>query len=160
MKYIAITLVIALLAAVGGVGYLYLTANVVVDAVSVTATEASAAPDHFDALSALMEEGAMTGTVFSDKPLESAEHYQFLTYTVRLKNDAYLPAEMVELQITPMDGDVVQLPTSGTPAIAKRSDGQVQATILTDIHSHTVREINISYYMWGFPFTLRTTYSR
>ncbi len=35
--------------------------------------------------------------------------YEFFTYTVRLKNNCLLNCDMVELQVTPRDGDIIQL---------------------------------------------------
>ena len=69
-----------------------------------------------------------------------------------------LTADMVEVQVTPMDGDVMQLGVEGAHALPKRTTGDIQATILTKLGMHSVREINISYYMWGIPFHLKTTY--
>ena len=50
MKAIAILMVIALVVAVCGVGYLYMTANVSVVAVGMTATEATVQQATFDKL--------------------------------------------------------------------------------------------------------------
>lgn len=158
IKRIAIFLVIVLLLAAGGVGYLYMTANVSVAALGVGATEATAQPEVFAALAQQLSEGSVTGTVFRDKPLGKIEDYQFLTYTVRLQNNCFLPADMIELQITPMDGDVMQL-YDGTPCTLRARDmGDVQATILTGIDMHAIREITVTYYIWGYPFTLKTAY--
>ena len=132
MKYIAILLVVVLLACVGGVGWLYLNANVTVAATGVIA-------------------------VFQQGTLGEAEGYQFYTYTVRLNNGCFLTADMVEVQVTPMEGDVLQLGDDTARALPARTTGDIQATILTDVNMHAVRELNITYYMWGLPFTLRTT---
>jgi len=47
MKYIAILSVLVLIAALVGVGYMYMTANITVDTVSVVAMEAANQPVHF-----------------------------------------------------------------------------------------------------------------
>ena len=47
MKYAAIFMVLVLIASLVGVGYLYLTTNVTVQAVGVTAVEASTQPALF-----------------------------------------------------------------------------------------------------------------
>lgn len=158
MKYAAIFTVLVLIACLIGVGYLYLTANVTVEAIGVVAVEAATQPDLFRQLAAQVESQSVQGTAFTSTPLSGAESYQFYTYTIRLKNNCFVTADMVEVQVTPMEGDVLQLPDDSARALSARSTGDLGATILTDINMHSVRELNISYYMWGVPFTIRTTY--
>ena len=158
MKYVAIVTVLLLIASLVGVGYLYLTANVTVEAIGVVAVEAASQPDMFQELARQVEEQRVIGTAYTSAPLSDAQNYQFYTYTVRLKNYCFVTADMVEVQVTPMQGDVLQLADSSARALAARSTGDLSATILTDINMHSVRELNISYYMWGIPFTIRTAY--
>ncbi len=158
MKYAAIVTVILLIVCLIGVGALYLTANVTVEAVGVIAVEAATQPELFASLQDQQRSGYVNGTPYTSDAIGSAENYQFYTYTVRLKNNCFLTADMVELQVTPMQGDVMQLGDSSAKALPARSTGDIQATILTDVNMHSVRELNITYYMWGMPFTLRTTY--
>lgn len=158
MKYAAIAAVLLLIACLIGVGYLYLTANVTVEAIGVVAVEASTQPDLFNQLRQQVENQAVVGTAFTTAPLGDAENYQFYTYTIRLKNNCFVTADMVEVQVTPMQGDVLQLAYEAARALPARTTGDLGATILTDVNMHSVRELNISYYMWGMPFTIRTTY--
>lgn len=158
MKYIAILTVLLLIASLIGVGYLYLTSNVTVEAIGVVAVEASSQPEMFERLRQQVESHAVIGTAFTSQPLQDISNYQFYTYTIRLRNNCFLTADMVEVQVTPMQGDVLQLADDSARALSARSTGDLGATILTDINMHSVRELNISYYMWGIPFTIRTTY--
>lgn len=158
MKYLAILSVLALIICLIGVGYLYMTATVTVEATGVVAVEASTQPELFEQLRRQVETNSVLGTPFTSQPLGDAAGYQFYTYTIRLRNNCFIPAEMVELQVTPMQGDVLQLGTAVTQPLAARSTGDLSVTILTDINMHAVREVNISYYMWGIPFNLRTAY--
>lgn len=157
MKYVALLMVVVLLASVAGVGWLYLNANVTVEATGVIAVEAATQPELFAQLRTQAETGYVTGTLFRQDTLTEAANYQFYTYTVRLKNNCFLTADMIEVQVTPMDGDVLQLGDDTARALPARTTGDIQATILTDVNMHAVRELNITYYMWGLPFTLRTT---
>ncbi len=112
----------------------------------------------------------MVGTPFSNTvSLSAPEDYQFCIYTVRLKNNCRIPAEMVELQISPMAGDVLQIGSAmqlndslqiGTaPAITVQPGSTADATavLLTSANMHAIREVTVTYYMWGIPFTLKTT---
>lgn len=157
MKYVAILLVVVLIASAAGVGWLYMNANVVVEATGVMAVDAATQPELFARLRNQVETGRVNGTLFQSGTLGSAEQYQFYTYTVRLRNDCFFTADMVELQVTPMTGDVLQLGDETARALPARTSGDIQATILTDASMHSVRELNITYYMWGMPFSLRTT---
>ena len=159
MKYFAILTVLILIVTLVGVGYMYMTANIFVDAVGVVATDAPSQIALFEELREQVRLGAVLGTPYIPaQELADAENYQFYTYTVRLKNNCFVTADMVEVQVTPMQGDVLQLADEAARALPARTTGDLGATILTDINMHSVRELNISYYMWGIPFTIRTAY--
>ena len=158
MKYAAIFMVLVLIAILVGVGYLYLTANVTVQAVGVTAVEASTQPALFEELARQVENRQVLGTAYTSAPLGSMDNYQFYTYTVRLRNNCFVTADMVEVQVTPMEGDVLQIGDDTARALPARATGDITATILTDVNMHSVRELNITYYMWGVPFSLKTAY--
>lgn len=158
MKYLAIFLIIALILSIGGVGMMYMTSMVVVESTGAVHIEASAQPELFNALVRQSQNGALVGTVFKDEPIGDIEQYQFIAYNVRLRNDCLIDAESLELQVYPMQGDIVQLGEEAwSKTLAAQSTGDYQATILTDASMHSIRELNITYYMWGLPFTLRTT---
>lgn len=161
MKYAAILMVLLLVVSLGAVGYLYMTANVTIEGLGVTATEAAAQPDYFADLAAQMDTGALVGTPFVSTALGSPEEYQFLTFTVRLRNNCFVPADMIEVQVTPMDGDVLQVGDTTVKLLPARSTGDVTATILTAAGMHSVREITVTYYIWGMPFSVKaTSYNR
>lgn len=159
MKVIAILMVIALVVAVCGVGYLYMTANVVVVAVGMTATEATAQQATFDKLKTDLAQDSLVGTQFQyGTALGEAQDYQFYTYTVRLRNQSLLVCDMVELQVTPREGDVLQMGNEQARALGAGTTGDISATVLTSVESIPVRELIITYYVWGIPFTVKTTY--
>ena len=159
MKAIAILMVIALVVAVCGVGYLYMTANVSVVAVGMTATEATVQQATFDKLKTDPAQNSLIGTSFqNDTELGEAQAYQFYTYTVRLRNFSMLTCDMVELQVTPREGDVLQMGNEQSKALSAGATGDISATVLTSVESLPVRELIITYYVWGIPFTVKTTY--
>lgn len=159
MKKVAILSVILLVACLIGVGALYLTANVVVEAVGVIAVEAETQPELFARLQEQQRTGHVIGTAYTSEAIGDASNYQFYTYTVRLRNNCFLTADMVEVQVTPMEGDVMQVGDTSAKALSAQSTGDIQATILTARGMHAVRELNVTYYMWGMPFSVRTAYS-
>ncbi len=161
MKALAILSVIVLIASIVGVGYLYMTASVAVVGLDVIAVEASTQPELFNQLKSQVESGSVLGTAYTSQSwLEAASAYQFLTYTVRLQNNTFVTADMVELQVTPMSGDVLQIGDYTPKALQSHATGDIQATILTDAAMHATRELNVTYYIWGMPFSLRTICSQ
>lgn len=158
MKYFAILTVLVLIATLVGVGYMYMSSNIYVEAVGVGSTLAQDQPALFEELSDQVRLNAVIGTPYiSTQELSGAENYKFYTYTVRLRNNCAVNAEMVEMQITPMSGDVLQIGSTANITLPAQQTADVSATILTDVNMHEIREVTITYYVWGVPFTLKAT---
>ena len=157
MKAAAILLIVLVLAAVGAVGYLYLKADLTVQFENCIATEAVSQTEYFQQLKKQLANGTFVGTRFSDKAPGSAEEYQFLTYTVKLTNHAFLDADVIELRVMPMKDDVLQIGDSERRTLPKGRETQVSATILASREMHSVREGTVTFYFWGIPFTTRLT---
>ena len=158
MKYFAIITVLILIATLVGVGYLYMNANIFVEAVGVIATDAVSQYELYEDLRDQLRLGAVAGTPYiAATELAGPENYQFLTYTVRLRNNTAVPADMVELQVTPMAGDVLQIGSFEDVKLPAGRSMDATATILTDVNMHGIREVTITYYIWGVPFTMKTT---
>lgn len=158
MKYFAIITVLILIATLVGVGYLYMNANIFVEAVGVIATDAVSQYELYEDLRDQLRLGAVAGTPYiAATELSGPENYQFLTYTIRLRNNTSVPADMVELQVTPMAGDVLQIGSFEDVKLPAGRSVDATATILTDVNMHPIREVTITYYIWGVPFTMKTT---
>ena len=157
MKFFAALMVLALLASIGGVTYLYLDATVTVEATGVAVVEAHAQPDLFADIKSQVRNNAVVGTVFRQEALANAEDYQFCVYTVRLANKTFVTADMIEVQVTPIDGDILQIGETGAHALSARSTGDIQATTLSRRGTQSMREVTVTYYMWGIPFSVKTT---
>lgn len=157
MKPLAIILVILVLAALVGVGYLYFTANLTVTFASVTATDPMTQTDVFTQLKNSLENDTFVGTRYSTASLNGPEDYLFYTWAVRLENNSFLPADTVEIQVTPMTGDVLLYGDPAEHTLAARSSGELSATILTARSMHSVREAIVTWYVWGLPFSARVT---
>ena len=158
MKYFAILTVLILIVTLVGVGYMYMNANIFVEAVGVIATDAQSQQALFEELQTQLRLGAVVGTPYTAaQELSGLEDYQFLTYTVRLRNNCSVPADMVELQITPMAGDILQIGSSQDVKLPAGQTVDATATILTGVNMHAIREVTITYYIWGVPFTMKTT---
>ena len=157
MKVAAIFLIILVLGAVCAVGYLYLNAYLDVRFVSCIATDGIDQMETFSALKKKVENSSFVGTRFSSDAIGSADQYQFLTYTVNLDNHSFLNAEVIEIRITPMQGDVLQLGEETEHDLASGENMDFSALILTARNMHSVREATVSWYFWGIPFTAKLT---
>ncbi len=158
MKYVAWLLVALLVLAIAGVGYIYATAQVVVEALGAKAYEAQGQQATFDDLKSRLDNGSVLGTVYSSDGLGESSDYAFIVYTIRLRNDALVAADMVEVQIVPTESDVLQMGDTGVKALQPRSKGDINATILTKRDSDSMREIIVTYYIWGQKFSIKETY--
>ena len=159
MRAAAIILLVLCLAAAGLTGYLYFNANVIVTEVSCVAADAADQAEMFAQLKAAAGNGTFTGTPFDTEEIGSAEDYLFYTYTVRVNNGSFVDAEVAEIQVTPMSGDVLQTGESAPRKIPARSEGTIQTTILTRKGSHNVREMTVTWYLWGLPFSAKAAYT-
>ena len=158
MKYFAILSVLILIVTLVGVGTMYMNASISVEAVGVVSAAAPSQSALFEELRDQVRLGAVVGTPYVQaQELADAENYQFYTYTVRLKNGTAVPADMVELQVTPMAGDILQIGSFQDVKLPAGQTVDVSATILTAASMHAIREVTITYYIWGAPFSMKTT---
>lgn len=157
MKYAAIISALVLVLTILFVGVLWMNASIAIDtaASGVRIVEASVWPDRYDALAEQLRLDAVVGTPFiAPQELSGVEDYQFCVYTVTLRNDCGVDADAVEIQITPMAGDVLQVGDAPLMTVPAGSSTQATAVLLTQAGNHGVRQVTVTYYMWGKPFTL------
>jgi len=160
MRPIAIILAVIAVCLTALTGYLYLITNMEVVGVGCVATDPVNDTETFESLKAQVTTGTFTGTPFHTDEIGDAGGYQYYTYTVRLKNRTFIDAQAVELQVTPMSDDVLQLPDESEHTLRSQATGDLSATILTTREAHNIRELTVTYYLWGLPFSTRLTYSR
>lgn len=159
MKIGAIAAVSLLLVMVLLVGYLFLTAEVQVTAISARGMPAANEPQRFERLRAAVEEETFEGTLFR-KPLEwgAPEDYVYLQYTIRLRNNCLVPIDMIEAQVVPQSTDVLQIGDFQVRSLDAKSEGSFTVEVLAPKDTHAIREMIITYYVWGMGFNLRATY--
>ena len=160
MKPFAIILVVLVLLAVAALGYLYFTAKLDIRFETCIATDGITQADYFNTLKAKVESGSFVGTRYTDGSLSTADQYQFLTYTIRLDNHSFLKAELIEIRVTNMQGDVLQIGEEVPHDLPSGQQMDLSATILTSRGNHSVREATVSWYFWGIPFTTKLTFGK
>ena len=160
MKPLAIFLVVLVLAALAGVGWFYFNSTLSVSFSSCTAVDPVTQADVFARLKESVENGTFVGTLYSTAPVGSPEELLFYTWTVHLDNRSFLPATVIEIQVTPMSGDLLVIGDPSEHTLAPRSESDLSVTMLTARDRHSVREAIVTWYVWGFPFSTRLTLGR
>ena len=169
MKYMAVFMVVlVLLAAALGV-YTYANIKLQVLDIELQAYPATQQETDFLGWQAAVDNGAVSGTPFTQTIPGTAEDYSYFVYTLRLRNKGLIDAEMVEIQPVPVNGDVLSYSTTDAASInantviAAGSERDVWNVIITsrqnqDNHIVT-RSFYITYYVWGIPVTVTAVYN-
>ena len=140
------------------VGYFFATARVSISAYQAEGHPATERADQFEKIKTELAQGSFIGTRFQTGELGTAEAYAFITYTLRLNNQCLVPVDMVEVQVVPDPNDVAQIGDVSVHSLDAKTQGDITATILTTRDSHSVRELIVTYYVWGVSFSIRETY--
>lgn len=169
MKKIAITLTILVL----------LLGGLMVYALVGTQMQVSIGPRHLQALPAseqpqqfarwmdALQNDSVQGTVYDPDAAGSPEDYYFSVYEITVGNSGLLPADMVEVQMAPLKGDVLSY--SGQVSmgqdinvpvkVAPGKSATLQHVVLSRQNTNHAREFIITYYIWGNPFTVKKSWS-
>ena len=141
LKYIAILCFLICLALLVYTGYLFMTCEVTAESVGLTATDAASQPEMMRALRLQYPE-TLTG---------ADTDYVFYTYTVRVRNDTFVPIEEIQGSVKLVPGDICQVPDHGEWTVGARQTGDLAITILTRTNTTPVRDATVSWYLWGRP---------
>lgn len=112
----------------------------------------------FSVLRQEVSQSSLHGTLLRGASLAQSDSYVYRVYTLRLKNPCLVKAEMVEMQIAPIPQDVLFYGQEDEITIAPGETRDVWCVLLTEGDTHDVREIKITYYLWGHPHEVKFTY--
>lgn len=164
MKVLAIVVLAVTIAGAGVVLYAVNTFTPVIEQTSVLVTPAAQAREIFDGALEQIGNGTFTGRVFAGTDAPDAQECTFLTYTVRLKNKGFFPAEWIALEITPKQDeggaayDAFQLDNNGANVLGAGSTGDLSATILcVGDAADTQRDFTVTCYVFGRQITFAGT---
>lgn len=158
MKKAAIVLMVLVLAVGGVIGYALFQTNLQVLAKGLQRTPAAERRKEFEALKQAAEGQRLMGTVLKKEGIGQAENYSLYTYTLRLKNNCLVDAEMVEMQISPASGDVLFYGSTQEIVIPAGKTKDISCVLLTEGTPRAVREIYVTYYLWGHPKQIKFTF--
>ena len=155
LKLCTVLLVILTLAAVGFVFVQFQNAKVEVTGVASHGRSAAEDAAGFAELTESVRQGRFLGTVFrTPETWQNASEYALITYSVTLKNTCFLPIERIELQLSPKADDLLQLGTNDVISLNPNEERTVEMRVLANSGSNTVRNIKLSWYLWGKPYFL------
>ena len=157
LKFAAIASFSLLLVMILMVGYLFLTAEVQVSDIRAQGIPIDSA--ELEKIKTAVAEDTFVGTLYQ-KPQEwkDASEYIYLDYSIRLLNNCLVPIDMIEAQIVPQSNDVLQTADLDVHSLDMKSEGDLKVRILTTKDTHPIREIIVTYYVWGVSFSLKTVY--
>lgn len=159
----SVAVVVLLITVIGAGAVLYGVKMMAPQIVSATATATSATQvqEAFDMIMEQVADGRFTGHVFADAGALTAEQCAFMTYSVRLANRGFFPAEWIALSVSPrMDAqngncDVLQLDDAGAYVLAAGAQGDMSTTVLTTLAPEDTRGVlEVSCYVFGRKITI------
>jgi len=157
LKFAAIASFSLLVVMILLVGYLFLTAEVQVTDIRAQGIAIDSA--ELEKIKTAVAEDTFVGTLYQ-KPQEwkDASEYVYLDYSIRLLNNCLVPIDMIEAQIVPQSNDIHQTADLNVHSLDMKSEGDLMVRILTEKNTHPIREIIVTYYVWGVSFSLKTVY--
>ena len=158
MRTAAIVLTVLVLAVGGTLGWALFHTNLEITGKALQTIPAAERSAQYDALRAAVSRKSLLGTVMKNGDMGPAENYSYYIYTLRMKNNCLVPAEMVEMQIAPVSGDVLFYGDTQETVIQPGQEKDVWCVLLTEGTPHTVRELYVTYYLWGHPQEVKFTY--
>ena len=160
MKYAALFLIVCVLVVGCVAGYELMNTQLQVTGQGLSVIAATDRAEEFQVLQTAMSRNSLEGTVFQSGELSAAENYTFKIYTLRLKNNGLLPAEMIEIQLSPDASDILYYEEGEEIDIAAGATRDVWVSLLTqDTTGSTARDLYLTYYIWGHPISMKFTYS-
>ena len=169
MKYVAIFMVFLVVAAAAFGLYAYTNTRLVVASVDLEAYPAVQQGADFLRWQNAVDNGAVSGTAYTQSIPGTAEDYSYFVYTFRLKNKGLIDAEMVEIQPVPVNGDVLSYSTTDAGAVNANTvvpaggECDVWNVLITSKQNQesylVTRSFYITYYIWGIPMTVTAVYN-
>ena len=156
LTILAIIMLAVTVAAAGVMLYGIRTMTPQVISVTTIAAPAAQAADAYDTVRAQMDDGLFGGRLFAPEGIPEAEACSFVTYTVRLENKGFFPVEWISLDVTPLEGDILQLENASANVLLSGTQGDVHVTILTALEpAQRERSITLECYVFGRKKTIR-----
>ena len=160
MKKLTVFVLIVSLVLAGVMLWQWTHTELAVVARSVRTVPAGEMKSNYDAVSGAVQNGSLQGIVYHGDALREMDACSFQFFTLTLSNRGLLPAEMTELQLTPFAQDICAYLSRQEVIIPPGESKEVLLTLLTADASPSVRDIIVTYYLWGHLHRQRVTLTR
>ena len=166
MKKLALVLLILALLTAGVTVWGFVHARMDLEVGNVRALPDNEFLPRFERLREQLRIQAVRGIVYEDAPLGEPDDYVILEYTIKVGNRGFITAQMLEAVVVPLKGDVLCYSMQEAQGMDVNSSIEAGAGrqiylrcyLLTRKDLHAVRDIQVSYYIWGKPFILKVKY--
>lgn len=129
--------------------YLTVGGNLKVSLISSSSIPASERSEAFNNVRSAARGGNAGIEVYVDDLDGGIDEYEFVTLTYEVTNYGLLPAEWVELTVTPLSGDVLQVESYYDDLTGLRKK-QITTSVLTKRREgDSAREAQLQYYVFG-----------
>ena len=154
MRFIAWFLVAVVLIVGGLLGYCLYAAELGLEARGVQVVPAAQMAETFETLRRQVQDGGLLGTAFSEDPLGEMGDYAFHIYTVQVTNRGFLPADWIQLSVSPISGDALQMDPETANMLPALQSGALQATVLSQAAQAAPRDLRVTYFVFGRPYSI------
>ena len=149
-KFLTLVTVLVLLAG----GYIFWASELKVTPVRGLVESAADRASAFESIRQSTEIGSPDLIMFQNDITAAADQYVFVTYTLRMRNMNILPAEWIQIDLTPQTGDVLMVKAT-VEDVPGFSEQLVSVVLLTDRTTASyARAASLSYYVYGHEFSV------
>ena len=149
MKAVAKCLTVLALLAVLALAYVHYASRLIVRYAGVNVASCADYQQTFDTIRDYAQRGTADVTVFTEAPGYNSGDYKFITYTVDVRNLNALGAEWMDLNVTPKQGDLLQVNSKVTDLPAFNCETMTVILLCDRNATDLTREATLSYYVYG-----------
>lgn len=153
-KFLTVVTVLVLLAG----GYVIWAAELKVSSAGALIESAADRAEAFQNIYESMQIGAPELEVFASENIDpDPAQYMFVTYTLKVRNLNALPAEWMQLNIQPQDGDVLMVKPTVEDAPAFNEQLVTLVLLTSRSAADYVRSATLNYYVYGHEYSVPVT---
>ena len=154
MRVVAWALLVITICAGLLIAYSLYAAELKVIQAEVRVVPAAGMVTQFQGLHRAVQERALLGKAFQEGPADDPTAYDFHIYTVHLRNNGFIPADWVRLDVLPQPGAVLQSDGEGAGYVPAMSPGEIQLVVLAQRGANPARQLSLTYFIWSRSYNL------
>lgn len=152
MRIVAWAMVVVVVIVAGLIGYSLFAAEMRVEAVAVKVVPATEMSEEFLALRQDTMEQAVRGLQFDPEELGDPSGYAFHIYSAQIRNNGFLQADWVRMDVQAQQGDILQSDKENAGMLPGGTVGELQTVVLARTGTATPRDLLLTYFVMGRPY--------